>query len=474
MPELDGLTNLQYQWPTSINPDIFRTYDIRGLVDPELTPDVVYAIGLALGSEAWSQNIRDIIVARDGRLSGPLLKQALVTGLLEAGLNVIDIGQVPTPVMYFATNHLQARSGVIMTGSHNPKEYNGIKMVLNGQTLAAEAVQNLLQRILNKKITRPSQPGQLSRVEILDDYLNLILQRIHLARPLKIVVDCGHGVGGMTAPQLFRALGCEVIEMYCDVDGEFPHHHPDPTVPANLQDIIDKVQSVGADVGLAFDGDADRLGIVDNLGNIIWPDRQLMVFAQDILTRHPGTKIVFDVKCSRILPQVIRESGGEPLMWKTGHSLLKRKAAEVGALLAGEMSGHIFFKEHWFGFDDGVYAGARWLEILARQNKTCAEIMSVFPKTISTPELKWPVSDEKKYALMQLIAKSADFPDADIITLDGVRVEFKDGWGLVRCSNTTPCLTLRFEADNAEALQRIQNLFKATLQPLLPDEPLPF
>ncbi len=451
----------QYQLPLELTPTIFRAYDIRGLVGTQLNPDVFYALGLAIGSQIRDLNQDHVIVGRDGRLSGPSLSKALCEGILATGVNVIFIGQVPSPVMYFATHHLACSNGVIVTGSHNPAAYNGIKIILNGKTLAADGIQKIYQCIYQRRFEQGL--GKLTNVAVIPDYLNYIQERLHLARPLRIVVDCGNGVAAETAPALYRALGCHVTELYCEVDGNFPNHHPDPTVPENLQALIAKVRETRADCGLAFDGDGDRLGLVTNEGEIIWPDRQLMLFAIDVLNRQPGAPIVFDVKCSSGLAKVITEHGGIPLMWKTGHSIIKAKMAEIASPLAGEMSGHIFFKENWFGFDDATYVGGRLLDIVARDARSVSEIFKALPDSVNTPELKLAMPDEQKLSFLEKFSREADFGSADVVTIDGLRVDFGYGWGLVRASNTTPCLTMRFEADNLENLHKIQAIFKREL-----------
>ncbi len=465
-------TNHSYQIPSELSAAIFRAYDIRGKVDSELNANTVYAIGLAIGSEALELNQTEVIVGRDGRLSGPELVQALSQGLLDSGVNVIFIGQVPSPVLYFATHRLHSRSGVILTGSHNPKNYNGIKIVLNGSTLTAGAIQKLYQRILQKNLHRGH--GALSEMNIVPDYWQYITDRIQLARPLRVVVDCGNGVAGEVAPNLYRELGCEVIELFCEVDGHFPNHHPDPTEPKNLEALIAKVKEERADCGLAFDGDGDRLGLVTNGGEIIWPDRQMMLFAIDVLARKPGSEIVFDVKCSSNLAKVISAHGGKPLMWKTGHSILKAKMQELNASLAGEMSGHIFFKEGWFGFDDGSYVGARLLQIFSRDSRSVSEIFTELPDSVNTPELKIEIPDEHKQAFIEKLTREGDFGSASLITIDGLRVDFGYGWGLIRVSNTTPCLTLRFEAENETQLAEIQQIFKTQIAKQDPSLSIPF
>lgn len=468
------LTSPPYAVPRQIAHEIFRTYDIRGPVDADnLTPDLAFAIGLSIGSEAQAIDERTLIVGRDGRLSGPILHPALCAGLRAAGCHVLDIGEVPTPVVYFATHRLPTSSGVMITASHNPGHHNGFKIVLKGRTLAAEDIAKLYQRIINRDFTKGSgnyeiYPG------ILPEYLAYITSIIQLKRPLKIVVDCGNGVAGGIAPTLYRALGCEVIELFCDIDGRFPNHHPDPTVPENLKDLIHAVDANSADIGLAFDGDADRLGIVTDQGEVIWPDRQLMLFAQDVLSRHPNAKIIFDVKCSRNLIDIIRAAGGEPLMWRTGHSIIKSKMLTEHAPLAGEMSGHIFFKDEWFGFDDGLYVGARLLRILSEQTQTSSALFAALPNSINTPELKLPMPEHLKVAFMQRLITEARFSEKERITLDGLRVDFGYGWGLVRPSNTSPYLILRFEADTLDHLEDIKAIFRKELLALDSTLELPF
>lgn len=456
----------------NISPQIFRAYDIRGVVNETLTPDIVYTIGRAFAAEALKSNEKTVIIARDGRLSGPQLMNALQAGLMESGCNVIDIGMVPTPVLYFATHLLSARSGIMLTGSHNPPEYNGLKMILAGKTLADQDIQKLYQRIQNKEFI--SGKGQSQQIAIDDQYIQRITSDIKLSKQLKIVIDAGNGVAGQIAVQLFKQLGCNVIELFCEIDGNFPHHHPDPSNEDNLHDLMNAVEQHHADIGLAFDGDGDRLGVITNQGEMILPDRLLLLFAKDILQRHKNAQIIFDVKCSRHLMIFIDEHGGKPLMWKTGHSLIKAKMQETGALLAGEMSGHIFFKERWYGFDDGLYAAARLLEIIAHHKKSSHEIFAQLPDSINTPELKLAVTEEKKWALLDSLKKRAFFIDADINVIDGIRVDYEDGWGLIRASNTTPNLILRFEADSYASLERIQKIFKQQLLNVDSELILPF
>ncbi len=451
---------------------VFRTYDIRGPVaDDSINSNLAYAIGLAFGTMSQAKQMATVIVGRDGRLTGEAIQAGLMAGLLASGCDVIDIGMVASPMLYFATATLAATSGVMVTASHNPAGDNGFKLVLAGETLSSAGVQEIYQRILKREFVHGQ--GSLGTNDIRDAYIDYILQQIKLDRPLKIVVDCGNGVGAIAGPEIFRRLGCEVVELFCDVDGRFPNHHPDPTVPENLVDIIAAVQSEQADVGLAFDGDADRIGVITSEGQVIWPDRQMMLFAQDVLRRHSGADIIFDVKCSNKLPQQITAAGGNPIMYKTGHSLIKAKMKAIAAPLAGEMSGHIFFNDEWFGFDDGVYVAARLLRILAAGSLSSAAVFAAIPDSVNTPELKLPMPEERKAGFMsQLLA--CDFADAERITIDGLRVDFGYGWGLVRPSNTSPYLVLRFEADTIENLKRIKTLFAKQLLGIDPDLVLPF
>ena len=457
---------------TPIAPEIFKAYDIRGIVGKSLTAEVAESVGRAIGTQARELGQGKVCIGRDGRLSGPSLAQGLARGLQAAGVDVIDVGRVTTPILYFATHHLQTGSGVMVTGSHNPPDYNGLKMVLAGETLSGEAIQGLRRRIESGKLA--SGAGTYSQAEVAEAYLKRISADIRLKRKMRIAVDCGNGVPGAFAPELFRRLGCEVEELFCEVDGTFPNHHPDPSQPENLEDLIAALAKGDAEIGLAFDGDGDRLGVVTRQGKIIFPDRQLMIFAADVLKRNPGAEILFDVKCTRNLAPWILKHGGRPTMWKTGHSLIKAKMKESGALLAGEMSGHVFFKERWFGFDDGLYAGARLLEYLSGE----PDIRAVFeqlPDSLNTPELQIKLKEGENYALIDKLQKTARFPDArEVITIDGLRVEYKDGFGLARSSNTTPVVVLRFEADNAAAMQRIQADFRRVLNIAAPQALLPF
>ncbi|HVK55212.1 MAG TPA: phosphomannomutase/phosphoglucomutase [Burkholderiales bacterium] len=452
--------------------EIFKAYDIRGIVGKTLTPEIVEGIGHAIGSEARARDQKAIVIGRDGRLSGPDLSQALARGIQKSGCDVIDIGLVVTPMTYFAAYHLETGCSVMVTGSHNPPDYNGLKMVLAGETLAGEAIQKLRQRLESGDLVNGN--GRYSQKDISQDYVSRIIKDVKLKRPMKIIVDAGNGVPGAFAPALYRAMGCEVIELFCEVDGTFPNHHPDPSQPHNLEDVIRELKTSDAEIGLAFDGDGDRLGVVTKDGTIIYPDRQLMLFAADVLTRNPGAEIIFDVKCTRNLFSWIRERGGRPTLWKTGHSLIKSKMRESGALLAGEMSGHMFFKERWYGFDDGLYAGARLLEFLSGQ-ADIDETLHSLPDAVSTPELQIQLNEGENYALIAEMQKTAKFDNPkEIITIDGLRVEYADGFGLARSSNTTPVIVLRFEADDEAALKRIQNDFRQVILKAKPDAVLPF
>jgi phosphomannomutase/phosphoglucomutase len=446
---------------TSINKEIFKAYDIRGIVGKTLTADVVEAIGHALGSEALARKQHSIAMGRDGRLSGPEFAQALARGIQNSGINVIDVGMVATPMTYFAAYQLKTDCAVMITGSHNPPDYNGLKMVLAGETLSGETIQKLRQRIEQNDFTQGA--GSYSQYNIVPEYHARIVSDIKLARPMNITVDCGNGVAGDFAAKLYRGLGCKVTEMFCEVDGNFPNHHPDPSDPHNLQDLIAALRDNDSELGLAFDGDGDRLGVVTKDGKIIFPDRQLMLFAADVLSRNAGAEIIFDVKSTRNLFGWIREHGGKPTLWKTGHSLVKAKMKETGALLAGEMSGHVFFKERWYGFDDGLYAGARLLEILSRVRNPSATL-NALPDAVCTPELHIHTAEGVNHSLIERLQNEARFVDAqDIITIDGLRVEYADGFGLMRPSNTTPVIVLRFEADTDAALRRIQDDFRKVL-----------
>ncbi|MEK1938875.1 MAG: phosphomannomutase/phosphoglucomutase [Pseudomonas sp.] len=465
------MSNVPHTAP-NLPASIFRAYDIRGVVGDTLTTETAYWVGRAVGAESLAAGEPNVSVGRDGRLSGPELVQSLIQGLVEAGCAVSDIGLVPTPVLYYAANVLAGKTGVMLTGSHNPPDYNGFKIVVAGDTLANEQIQALRERIETNNLS--SGQGSVEQVELLDRYFKQIRDDIALAKPLKVVVDCGNGAAGVIAPQLIEALGCTVIPLFCDVDGNFPNHHPDPGKPENLEDLIAKVHETGADLGLAFDGDGDRVGVVTNKGTIVYPDRLMMLFAKDVVSRNPGADVIFDVKCTRRLGALISGYGGRPVMWKTGHSLIKKKMKQTGALLAGEMSGHIFFKERWFGFDDGIYSAARLLEILSQDKRDAEHVFSAFPSDISTPEINITVTDENKFGIITALQRDGHWGEGSVTTLDGVRVDYPKGWGLVRASNTTPVLVLRFEADSQEELDRIKELFRAQLYTAAPDLNLPF
>jgi phosphomannomutase/phosphoglucomutase len=452
--------------------DIFKAYDIRGIVGRTLTGPIVQAVGQALGTLAQERGRDTLVVGRDGRLSGPELTGALSTGIRASGANVVDIGMVTTPISYFAAHHLKTQCSVMVTGSHNPPDYNGLKMVIDGDTLAGDEIKALRTRIEAGELKRGS--GGLRNADVAPAYFDRITGDVRLARPMKIAVDCGNGVAGAYAPTLFRRLGCEVTELFCEVDGRFPNHHPDPSQPENLRDLIANLASTDNELGIAFDGDGDRLGVVAKDGRTIYADRQLMLFAADMLTRRSGATVIYDVKSTRNLKPWIEQHGGKPLLWKTGHSLIKAKMKETGAELAGEMSGHTFFKERWYGFDDGMYAGARLLEILSRDVDSSAALHAI-PDSLSTPELNIACADASPHALIDKLAATASFPGAiDVIRIDGLRVEYPDGFGLARASNTTPVIVLRFEADDAAALARIQGEFRRVLSQAMPGRPLPF
>ncbi len=458
----------------TLDRSIFRAYDIRGVVGQTLDEDIARLIGQAIGSVMQEKNQRSIVVGRDGRLSSPAMASALIEGLRKAGREVTDIGQVPTPMAYFGSFHLRTGCCVSVTGSHNPPDYNGFKIVIDGDTLSGEAIQNLYVRIAENRLFRADGPGLLSVRDIKADYIERIAGDIQIERKLKVVIDCGSGVAGGVAPELLAAIGADVEPLYCEVDGTFPHHHPDPSEPENLHDLINVVQRVNADIGLALDGDGDRLGVVTKSGEIIYPDRLLMMFAADVLERNPGACVIYDVKCTGHLATHILRHGGSPLMWKTGHSLMKAKMKETEAELAGEMSGHFFFRERWYGFDDALYAAARLLEILAASPDDAQTLFDELPKGVSTPELKIQVAEGEQYRIIDEFVAKAKFEGARIATIDGVRADWPDGWGLVRASNTTPCLVLRFDAKDSEALQRVQAVFREQLHAVSPGLALPF
>jgi phosphomannomutase/phosphoglucomutase len=452
---------------TPVTQSIFKAYDIRGIVGKTVDASVARSIGRAFGSEIRKQGGDSVVVARDGRLSGPELVGALADGLREAGVDVVDLGMVPTPVGYFAASvPLALPSGersvdscIVVTGSHNPPDYNGFKMVLRGAAIYGDQIQALYQRIVDNDFT--SGAGTFTEYDIQDVYLERIVSDIKPARPMKIVIDAGNGVAGGLAPRLFKALGCEIVELFTDIDGTFPNHHPDPAHPENLQDVIKALKETDAEIGFAFDGDGDRLGVVTKDGEIIYPDRQLMLFAQE-------------VKCTRNLAKWVRDLGGEPVMWKTGHSLVKAKLRETGAPLAGEMSGHVFFKDRWYGFDDGLYTGARMLEILSRVDDP-SKLLNALPNSLSTPELQLKLNEGENFTLIAAMQKNAKFTGADdVLTIDGLRVEYPDGFGLARSSNTTPVVVMRFEADSEAALKRIQEDFRRVIMAEKADAKLPF
>jgi phosphomannomutase / phosphoglucomutase len=463
-----------------ISRSIFKAYDIRGVIGKTLDVDTARAIGRAFGSEVRAQGGEAVVIARDGRLSGPELSRALADGLCEAGVDVVDVGMVPTPVGYFAASvplklvggERNVDSCIVVTGSHNPPDYNGFKMVLRGKAIYGDQILALHDRIVAQRFD--AGEGSYTKYDIVDAYVDRIVSDVKLARPMKIVVDTGNGVAGGLAPRLFKALGCELVELFTEVDGNFPNHHPDPAHPENLQDVIRALKETDAEIGFAFDGDGDRLGVVTKDGEIIYPDRQLMLFAEEVLSRNPGKEIIYDVKCTRNLAKWVKDKGGVPLMWKTGHSLVKAKLRETGAPLAGEMSGHVFFKDRWYGFDDGLYTGARLLEILSRAADPSA-LLNGLPNSHATPELQLKLEEGENFELIAKLQKNAKFTSADeIITIDGLRVEYPDGFGLARSSNTTPVVVMRFEADNDAALARIQADFKRVILAEKPDAKLPF
>lgn len=453
---------------------IFKAYDIRGIVDKSLTPDIVFKIGRSLASEAKELGVKTIVVGRDGRTSSSALAASLMQGITTSGLDVLDIGMIPTPVLYFVAHHSDGRTGAMITGSHNPADYNGVKIMLKGETLSGKKIQRLKQRIDDNDFAGGASGSIEQNTLFTNEYIGIISEDIHIVRPMKVVLDCGNGAASELAPVLLRTIGCELIELYCEVDGSFPNHHPDPSQPKNLEDLITAVKQYQADVGIALDGDGDRLGVVDSSGKIIWPDRQMMLFAKDVLANKPASEIIFDVKCSRHLGDQIAKYGGRPLMWKTGHSLIKAKLKETGASMAGEMSGHLFFNDRWFGFDDGLYAATRMIELLSADTRQSHEVFADFPDSANTPELTVAVAEGENVHLVEQLSSVAHFPDANILNIDGLRIEFDDGWGLIRASNTTPSLVLRFEADTQQALNRIQEQFKQLLLSVKPDLSLPF
>ena len=447
----------------TVSKSIFKAYDIRGIINEDLTIETVVLIGKAIGSESIERGERGIVVGRDGRTSGPDLMNALVEGIKSTGCHVVKIGMIPTPVLYYATYSKGASSGVMITGSHNPPNYNGFKMMIAGETLSGERILNLYERINNQNFHQGQ--GTSTTIDIQEDYLNRVTSDVSIKRPLKIVIDCGNGVAGHLAPKLFEALGCEVIKLFCHIDGSFPNHHPDPSKLENLNNLIAEIKAEKADLGLAFDGDGDRLGVIDEKGNVIWADRQMILFSRDVIHRNPGAKIVFDVKCSSLLSKDISNQGGRPILSRTGHSFIKAKIKEESALLGGEMSGHIFFKERWYGFDDALYAGARLLEILSSRNESCSEIFSELPDSFNTPEINIHFDKQgDQFDAMEKLKKTANFNEGVLTTIDGIRLDYEDCWGLVRPSNTTPCLVLRFEAETEVSLKRIREEFREWLE----------
>ena len=454
------------------HPEIFKAYDIRGIVGKSLTADIVEQIGRAIGTEALAAGDRAVVVGRDGRLSGPTIAGALMEGICATGCDAVDIGMVPTPLTYFATQALDIGSAVSVTGSHNPPDYNGLKVMIGTHTLAAERIQDLRKRIEDREFSVGT--GQRHTEDVVPEYMRRVVADVRLKRPLRVVTDCGNGVAGMAAPQLMRDIGCDVVELFSDVDGTFPNHHPDPSVADNLAPLIKAVHREEADLGVAFDGDGDRLGVVTDTGQVIWPDRQMILFAQDILSRNPGAKIIYDVKCTRLLPAAIKHAGGDALMWKTGHSFIKAKLRETGGAFAGEMSGHLFFKERWYGFDDALYAAARLCEVLSNDSRLPSAVFAEIPDTVNTPELRIEMQEGEHHALVGELVAEGDFSGGQICNIDGVRVDFEDGFGLARASNTTPTVILRFEADTEPALRRIQNLYREQILALRPGLALPF
>jgi len=473
---VDGLLNTHQVRNLMIDSSIFKAYDIRGIVGKTLTADVVRAVGRAVASEAKLLGQKSFVIGRDGRLSGPEFAQALAEGIQAAGLDVIDLGMVATPMVYFGAVQLGTNCGVMVTGSHNPPDYNGLKMVVAGNAIYGDAIQALYQRIVDDRFESGS--GAYSTHDISGEYFDRIVGDVKIAAPIKIAIDCGNGVAGAFATRLYEKMGCEVTELFCEVDGNFPNHHPDPAHLENLEDLMHELATGDAEVGLAFDGDGDRLGVVTKDGQVIFPDRQLMLFAADVLSRNPGGEIVYDVKCTRNIAPWVKEHGGTAIMWKTGHSLIKAKLKETGAPLGGEMSGHIFFKDRWFGFDDGMYAGARMLEILTKAKvagQQITDVLNGLPNAISTPELQWKLAEGENFKLIDRLQKEAKFDGADSVSMiDGLRVEYPDGFGLARSSNTTPVIVIRFEADTDDGLARIQKDFRRVLTAVKPDASLPF
>jgi phosphomannomutase/phosphoglucomutase len=451
---------------------IFRAYDIRGIVGETLTEEIVRLLGQGIGSEIFEKGFQTVVVARDNRNSSEQLQSALIQGLQASGRDVIDIGMVPTPLLYYAVHELEAQCGIVVTGSHNPPEYNGLKLVIGDSSPTPDEIQDLRRHIDAGQLLQGE--GSFDSQEIVNDYIARVISDTRLGQPLKVVVDCGNGAASVVAPELYRQLGCEVVELYCTPDGDYPNHHPDPGDPRNMQDLQKAVVEHQAALGIAFDGDADRIGVVDSSGKLIWPDRLLMYLAIDILTREPGGDIIYDVKCTRHLANIVLSNGGRPLMWRSGHSMLKTKMKETHALLAGEFSGHIMFAERWYGFDDGIYAGARLLEILSLDYRSSAEVFAELPESLSTPEYSLELDEGQAQKVMGAIEKLPDPPDARVVKIDGFRAEFEQGWGLVRASNTTPSLLFRFEANSEESLQQLQSVFRDMLAKVDPSLQPPF
>jgi phosphomannomutase/phosphoglucomutase len=455
-----------------ISATIFRAYDIRGVVGETLSEDVVTLLGRGFGSEVFERGHNAVVVGRDARRSSEGLQSALIQGLQSSGRDVIDLGLVPTPLLHYAVHELDAECGAMVTGSHNPSQYNGLKMIINGESPSSEAIQELRRRIDADQLLVGE--GSFDSREIIEDYIERVVSDVRMGQTLKIVVDCGNGAASVVAPELYRELGCEVVELYCDVDGDFPNHHPDPGDPSNMADLQKAVLDHQAALGIAFDGDGDRIGLVDSSGKIIWPDRLLMYLAIDVLTREPGGDIIYDVKCTRHLANVVLSNGGRPLMWKSGHSMLKQKMKETHALLAGEYSGHIIFSERWYGFDDGIYTGARLLEILSLDYRTSAEVFAELPESLSTPEYVVSLEEGHAETIMEAIDLQPDIPNTRMVKIDGLRVEFEQGWGLVRASNTSPALLFRFEAESEAELDRVQGVFRELVNKVDPQLELPF
>lgn len=459
----------------SVDPRIFRTYDVRGRVNKGLDEDVVESIGRALAVSLQEAGETALVMGRDGRLSSELFSRALARGLATSGIQVLDVGEVTTPMVYYAAAESeQTSSCAIITGSHNPADFNGIKFVVKGLTLYGPYIQTLLKRIQTRQYLPETSPIPIKTLEIFSDYQSRIVSDISLKRRLKVVVDAGNGVAGAYAPSIFRALGCEVVELFCDVDGHFPNHHPDPAKPGNLEDLCREVIAHSADIGIAFDGDGDRCGVVDNEGRSLYADRQLMLYAADVLSRAPGSEIIYDIKCTALLPTLIESLGGIPTLWKTGHSYMKLKMQETGAALGGEVSGHMFFKERWYGFDDGIYSAARMLEILAGQSLSAAELFDTLPEAFSTPEIDLPFEEGEHYAFFNRFSEKVTFEEGNVSYLDGIRVDFEDGWGLIRPSNTSSVIVLRFEGNTPEALARIKRLFHTKILSVSPTLSIPF